>query len=331
MKVYMRMVFQLGEASLNNKIKHLCFNELHTLGVTLSKAHKGEVLDGGLNGLLITHQNDSIYLDLKTTIGNLYQSILQKTSSIKFWYVTDFTRSQIGGTSNKLPYWPEKFFSDKDWEDAMAISASLTRESVSVEKHLQYFASFVGDQVANAKGSVDLWDQILEVPEGACLLLGPLPFVQEILGTVTRNDIDVLKKAHVKAVLSVAEVFETQSSGFITSPIGPVQWQDAGIKHLQIPISNHQAISNNSILRGVSFINWCLKKNETIMIHCNIDSSRSSFMVMCYMILFKNCSAQNAYDYVRERHPQVSFEKGSEKMDALNKFEKKCSRSWNRM
>ncbi len=326
-----RKVFKQGDEAQNKKYKHICFSDLHAVGQVIRKALNGEVVNGGLNGLLITHFNDSIHDKLKNEINRLKDSIKSIIHSSRSWIVTDFTRSQIRGTSNKLPYWPEKTFTDQDWENAIALSAKLTPESASLEKYFHYCASFVGDQVAKSTGSEKLWDQILERPNGACLFLGSMPVIQGLIGKETRNDISDLKKNNVRAVLSVAEIFETQSSGLITSPVTPLQWKNAGIKHLQIPVSNFQTPSFECLLKGIAFIHWCLERNETILVHCNIDSIRSSLMVMGYLILYQNCSVVNAFDFIQERRPSMAFKKDSEKMLILNEFEKKCKRTWNRM
>lgn len=309
----------------NVEIKQKCFNEIHLVGNALKRALSDDVVDGGLYGLLKTHQKDRIYRELKESIRHLKEIVEGKVDSSRFWYETDFTKSQISGNSNKLPYWPEKKFTDDEWKNAMKTSAKLAPESASIEKQLQYWTS----SVANTMSNVNLWNQILELPKKGRLILGPMPIMKHFFGQEIRNDLRALQLLNVSAVLSATEVFKTHSSGLLTAPVNSLQWKKAEIKHLQIPISDNQPIPMERILRGVEFIHWCLSKNETVFVHCQDDMNSSALIVMCYLILYHNFTADKALTYVQERCPQAPIKNSFGNLTKLYEFEEKFRLSWN--
>lgn len=128
------------------------------------------------------------------------------------------------------------------------------------------------------------WDQIDEF-----LLLGAVPFP---------TDVPRLKQLGVSGVVTLNESYET---------LVPTSLYLAhGIDHLVLPTRDYLfAPSLGDIWQAVEFINENTKNGKTTYVHCKAGRGRSTTIVLCYLIQYKNMAPDVAYEYVRSIRSRV--------------------------
>ncbi|KAI3742093.1 hypothetical protein L1987_59773 [Smallanthus sonchifolius] len=128
------------------------------------------------------------------------------------------------------------------------------------------------------------WDQIDQF-----LLLGAVPFPK---------DVPRLKQINVGGVITLNEAYET---------LVPTSLYHAhDIDHLVIPTRDYLfAPSFVDIDRAVNFIHKNATRGRTTYVHCKAGRGRSTTIVLCYLVEYKNMTPVSALEYVRSRRPRV--------------------------
>lgn len=242
----------------------------------------------GLACLLKTYEGTPIYDSLFKSVHYILETLSLLKNISKKWVIdNNYT------------------FNDQDWELYINNSSKLQYETTGFYKYyVQYNGSFMLNNVMNNIGVYNWFDKIYTV-NGAVLYLGAMPLKVTFLSNVTRNDVTLLQELNINAVLSVVECYENQSDGIIYTPISPTEWKDAGIKYLQVPIPDFSTVDLCKINTCVEYIHWCISNGKNVYCHCRIGKSRSSLIVMAYLIKYQGFTTDDVYDYVRSIRPQV--------------------------
>lgn len=267
------------------------------------------VIDGGLIGILETYKNDNLILQLKNVISYAYESINEIKKRLNI--ITQNTNLEC----------PEKTFTNDDWENAMRIVPSLQSEYVNMYK---YYINYSSILTLNIFDKYNWWDEIICFDNNVKIYLGALPIVSNLDTNLKRNDLKSLKDIGVDAVLSVVEVFENNSDGYIYEPVKPNDWKNASFKHYQIPSSDFCTMHIETLEKGVEFMHWNIKNGRTIYVHCKSGKSRSFLIVVSYLVKYLGYKAHDAIKYVKGKRVQAGFGKNSTKMEVLERFEKLC-------
>jgi len=128
------------------------------------------------------------------------------------------------------------------------------------------------------------WDEVDQY-----LLLGAVPFPK---------DVPRLKKLGVGGVITLNEPYET----LVPSSLYHVH----GIDHLVIPTRDYLfAPSSADIGQAVDFIHRNALCCRTTYVHCKAGRGRSTTIVLCYLVKYKQMTPVAALDYVRSRRPRV--------------------------
>ncbi|CAN0901425.1 Phosphatidylglycerophosphate phosphatase PTPMT2 [Linum grandiflorum] len=128
------------------------------------------------------------------------------------------------------------------------------------------------------------WDEVDQY-----LLLGAVPFPK---------DVPRLKKLGVGGVITLNEPYET----LVPSSLYHVH----GIDHLVIPTRDYLfAPSFTDIDQAVDFIHRNASCCSTTYVHCKAGRGRSTTIVLCYLVKYKQMTPAAALDYVRSRRPRV--------------------------
>ncbi|XP_058214410.1 phosphatidylglycerophosphate phosphatase PTPMT2-like isoform X3 [Rhododendron vialii] len=121
------------------------------------------------------------------------------------------------------------------------------------------------------------------------LLLGAVPFPK---------DVPRLKLLGVGGVITLNEPYETLVSTSL--------YHAHGIDHLVIPTRDYLfAPSFVDINRAVDFIHKNSSCGRTTYVHCKAGRGRSTTIVLCYLVEYKQMSPADALEYVRSRRPRV--------------------------
>lgn len=130
------------------------------------------------------------------------------------------------------------------------------------------------------------WDQVDQF-----ILLGAVPFPK---------DVPRLQKLGVRGVITLNEPYET----LVPSSL----YQEHGIDHLVIPTRDYLfAPSPVDICRAVDFIHRNTTCGRTTYVHCKAGRGRSTTIVLCYLVEYKNMTPAAALEYVRSRRPRVQL------------------------
>ncbi|XWS38622.1 hypothetical protein CRYUN_Cryun19dG0146400 [Craigia yunnanensis] len=141
------------------------------------------------------------------------------------------------------------------------------------------------------------WDRVDEF-----ILLGAVPFP---------TDVPRLKEIGVRGVITLNEPYETLVSTSL--------YQNHGINHLVIPTRDYCfAPSLTSICQAIDFIHRNASRGQTTYVHCKAGRGRSTTIVLCYLVHYKQMTPVAAYDYVRSIRPRVLL--ASSQWQAVQEF-----------
>lgn len=128
------------------------------------------------------------------------------------------------------------------------------------------------------------WDEVDEF-----VLLGAVPFP---------GDVPRLKQLGVGGVVTLNEPYET---------LVPTSLYHAyGIEHLVLPTRDYLfAPSFGDICRAVDFIHKNASCGKTTYVHCKAGRGRSSTIVLCYLVKYRQMTPRAAYEYVRSTRPRI--------------------------
>ncbi|KAL2489689.1 putative dual specificity protein phosphatase DSP8 [Forsythia ovata] len=128
------------------------------------------------------------------------------------------------------------------------------------------------------------WDWIDEF-----VLLGAVPFPSDVLR---------LKELGVSGVVTLNESYET----LVPSSL----YKAHGIHHLVLPTRDYLfAPSIVNICQAVEFIHENAFQRRSTYIHCKAGRGRSTTIVICYLVKYRQMKPDAAYDYVKSIRPRV--------------------------
>lgn len=111
------------------------------------------------------------------------------------------------------------------------------------------------------------------------------------LGCQDCCELETLSKFNIKYVLSIG-----------VEPFPPVNVTHKFVKCFDLPETNIVTILQNECM---DFINNAVRIKESILIHCNAGVSRSSAIVIGYLMLVNKLSYADAFSAVREKRPCI--------------------------
>jgi len=128
------------------------------------------------------------------------------------------------------------------------------------------------------------WDQIDEH-----VLLGAVPFPSDVLR---------LKALGVCGVVTLNESYER---------LVPTSLYEAhGIENLVLPTRDYlYAPSFVNLCEAADFIHRNASCGKLTYVHCKAGRGRSTTVVICYLVQYKNMTPAEAYEHVRLRRPRV--------------------------
>ncbi len=315
------------------------FRKIIFINQSINQALKGKISGGGLRGLAETY---TPYPSCKTLLENSIEG-LKNEAFAALKALRDLIPEKEFFDDEKLaelsichvnppaaPYCPEEDYNDGEWEAAIKNSADLKSEMMGMFQYYGRYSiglfynqslNFLSGILPEAKGW-DWWNKIGDFENGS-VYLGALPLTT-LKG---KDDLKSFQELGIQAVLSVVEVFENHSDGFLTSPIKPEDYAACAIKHLQIPSPDCQTILFELILRGVAYIHWNVTQGRNVIVHCKAGRGRSALTVMCYLIKHHHYGAEQAFLHVQSKRPQVNFSRTSGEWKTLELFEEFYSKS----
>lgn len=141
------------------------------------------------------------------------------------------------------------------------------------------------------------WDEVDQF-----LLLGAVPFP---------GHVPHLKQLGVGGVVTLNEPYET----LVPSSL----FHAYGIEHLVLPTRDYLfAPSFGDICRAVDFIHKNVSCGKTTYVHCKAGRGRSTTIVLCYLVKYRQMTPSAAYEHVRVIRPRVLL--ASSQWQAVQKY-----------
>ncbi|KAJ4748915.1 dual specificity protein phosphatase family protein [Rhynchospora pubera] len=128
------------------------------------------------------------------------------------------------------------------------------------------------------------WDEVDQY-----ILLGAVPFP---------SDVPRLRMLGVRGVVTLNEPYET----LVPSEL----YQANEMEHLVLPTRDYLfAPSLGNICRAVDFIYRNAITGKKTYVHCKAGRGRSTTVVLCYLVKYKNMTPEEAFEHVRSIRPRV--------------------------
>ncbi|TVU31671.1 hypothetical protein EJB05_23369 [Eragrostis curvula] len=167
----------------------------------------------------------------------------------------------------------------------MRVAVDAKRAAVGVGARMLFYPTLVYNVVRNRfEAHFHWWDQVDEH-----VLLGAVPFPSDVLR---------LKELGVCGVVTLNESYER---------LVPKSLYEAhGIENLVLPTRDYlYAPSIKDLCKAADFIHSYASCGKLIYVHCKAGRGRSTTVVLCYLVQYKQMTPIEAYEHVRLRRPRV--------------------------
>ncbi|KAJ3681826.1 hypothetical protein LUZ60_014399 [Juncus effusus] len=174
----------------------------------------------------------------------------------------------------------------------------VKRAAVGVGARMLFYPTLFYNVVRNTfEPKFHWWDQIDEF-----VLLGAVPFPSDVLH---------LKELGVCGVVTLNEPYETL--------VPTSLYNEYGIENLVLPTRDYLfAPSFENLCKAVDFIHKNASNGKMTYVHCKAGRGRSTTVVLCYLVEYKQMTPYEAYEYVRFRRPRVLL--ASSQRQAVEEF-----------
>ncbi|KAF8689362.1 hypothetical protein HU200_041903 [Digitaria exilis] len=167
----------------------------------------------------------------------------------------------------------------------MRAAVDAKRAAVGVGARMLFYPTLCYNVVRNRlEAHFHWWDQVDEH-----VLLGAVPFPSDVLR---------LKELGVCGVVTLNESYER---------LVPRSLYEAhGIENLVLPTRDYlYAPSFVNLCEAADFIHRNALSGKLTYVHCKAGRGRSTTVVICYLVQYKNMTPAEAYEHVRLRRPRV--------------------------
>ncbi|XP_062200797.1 phosphatidylglycerophosphate phosphatase PTPMT2-like isoform X1 [Phragmites australis] len=167
----------------------------------------------------------------------------------------------------------------------MRVAVDAKRAAVGVGARLLFYPTLCYNVVRNRlEAHFHWWDQVDEH-----VLLGAVPFPSDVLR---------LKELGVCGVVTLNESYER---------LVPKSLYEAhGIDNLVLPTRDYlYAPSFVNLCEAADFVHRNASCGKLTYVHCKAGRGRSTTVVLCYLVQYKNMTPAEAYEHVRLRRPRV--------------------------
>ena len=131
--------------------------------------------------------------------------------------------------------------------------------------------------------------------------------VHSVIGNYSTNDDDILSEINIKVVISALTEEEYEDYMIGDQDFHNIEWI-----RLVIDDDKDEKISQY-FFEVHNIINKALAENKNVIVHCAAGISRSSSLVIAYLMIENRWSYEEAYNYVRSKrsiiNPNIGFVK----------------------
>ena len=131
--------------------------------------------------------------------------------------------------------------------------------------------------------------------------------VHSVIGNYSTNDDDILSEINIKVVISALTEEEYEDYMIGEQDFHNIEWI-----RLVIDDDKDEKISQY-FFEGHNIINKALAENKNVIVHCAAGISRSSSLVIAYLMIENRWLYEEAYNYVKSKrsiiNPNIGFVK----------------------
>ena len=131
--------------------------------------------------------------------------------------------------------------------------------------------------------------------------------VHSVIGNYSTNDDDILSEINIKVVISALTEEEYEDYMIGEQDFHNIEWH-----RLVVDDDKDEKISQY-FFEVHNIINKALVENKNVIVHCAAGISRSSSLVIAYLMIENRWSYEEAYNYVRSKrsiiNPNIGFVK----------------------
>jgi protein-tyrosine phosphatase len=131
--------------------------------------------------------------------------------------------------------------------------------------------------------------------------------VHSVIGNYSTNDDDILSEINIKVVISALTEEEYEDYMIGEQDFHNIEWI-----RLVIDDDKDEKISQY-FFEVHNIINKALVENKNVIVHCAAGISRSSSLVIAYLMIENRWSYEEAYNYVKSKrsiiNPNIGFVK----------------------
>lgn len=171
-------------------------------------------------------------------------------------------------------------------------------------KRLIFEVILIGDVLESSAGYFDWYSNVDDN-----LYLGALPLEHQDLERLSET-------LSIKAILSVVQSFELETSTLVGKPVTPTQWENIGIIQKRLDCADFYPPSFEALDAGAAFINEHLSERRRVYCHCKSGRGRSASMIVAYFIKYKGDDAITAFSKLKMKRSMI-FDQNSIQMKNL--------------
>jgi len=131
--------------------------------------------------------------------------------------------------------------------------------------------------------------------------------VHSVIGNYSTNDDDILSEINIKVVISALTEEEYEDYMIGDQDFHNIEWH-----RLVVDDDKDEKISQY-FFEVHNIINKALAENKNVIVHCAAGISRSSSLVIAYLMIENRWSYEEAYNYVKSKrsiiNPNIGFVK----------------------
>ena len=131
--------------------------------------------------------------------------------------------------------------------------------------------------------------------------------VHSVIGNYSTNDDDILSEINIKVVISALTEEEYEDYMIGDQDFHNIEWH-----RLVVDDDKDEKISQY-FFEVHNIINKALVENKNVIVHCAAGISRSSSLVIAYLMIENRWSYEEAYNYVKSKrsiiNPNIGFVK----------------------
>jgi len=131
--------------------------------------------------------------------------------------------------------------------------------------------------------------------------------VYSVIGNYSTNDDDILSEINIKVIISALTEEEYEDYMIGEQDFHNIEWH-----RLVVDDDKDEKISQY-FFEVHNIINKALAENKNVIVHCAAGISRSSSLVIAYLMIENRWSYEEAYNYVKSKrsiiNPNIGFVK----------------------